>query len=136
LRRTGPRTAIEPQALGELVPVPFGGRDWLGPREYADGYAERGWASQSVSFSEAMVERQSLLNWLTSISTRKHRGLSEGDVRNLIQNVKEQNSSVSIGRIENMVKSKDPLFPRDEIRKIARAEGVEGQRGRPKKSAK
>jgi hypothetical protein len=135
LRRTGPRIAIKPQALADLVPVPFGGRDWLGPREYAEEYAERGWAFQSVSFSEAMVERQSLLNWLTSIS-RKPRGLSEGDVRNLIHNAKQQNSSVSIGRIENMVKSIDPIFPRDEIRKIARAEGVEGQRGRPKKSAK
>jgi hypothetical protein len=39
------------------------------PRLYADEYAEIGHAPQSVSFCEVMVNRQSLLGWLTTVST-------------------------------------------------------------------
>src|SRR5262249_9396239 len=42
LRQLGPRMRIEPETLRELAPVPSGGGDWLGPRRYADEYAERG----------------------------------------------------------------------------------------------
>jgi DNA-binding transcriptional LysR family regulator len=55
---------IGSDTLPDLIPVPFGGRDWLGPRLYADEYAEIGHAPQSVSFCEVMVDRQSLPGWL------------------------------------------------------------------------
>jgi hypothetical protein len=32
LHRTGRRVAIGSETLHDLIPVPFGGRDWLGPR--------------------------------------------------------------------------------------------------------
>jgi hypothetical protein len=34
-----------------------------------------------------------------------------------------------------LVQAKDPLFPRERIREIAREMGVEGRRGRPRKTA-
>jgi len=42
LRQTGHRIVIESETLHDLIPVPFGGRDWLGPRRYANEYAETG----------------------------------------------------------------------------------------------
>ena len=47
LRQTGHRIVIEAETLHDLKPVPFGGRDWLGPRRYADEYAEIGQAQQA-----------------------------------------------------------------------------------------
>jgi hypothetical protein len=44
LHKTGRRTVIGSGTLPDLIPVPFGGRDWLGPRLYADEYAEIGHA--------------------------------------------------------------------------------------------
>jgi hypothetical protein len=46
LRRTGRRTVIGSGTLPDLIPVPFGGRDWLGPRLYADEYANRARAAE------------------------------------------------------------------------------------------
>jgi hypothetical protein len=44
LRHLGPRMPIEPEKLRDLVPVPFGGGDWLGPRRYAEDCAAMGHA--------------------------------------------------------------------------------------------
>jgi hypothetical protein len=70
LRRTGHRITIGSDTLPDLIPVPFGGRDWLGPRLYADEYAEIGHAPQSVSFCDVRVERATLRKWLTTVSAK------------------------------------------------------------------
>jgi hypothetical protein len=114
--------------------VPFGGRDWLGPRRYADEYAEIGHAPHSVSFCGVMVERTSLLKWLTTASI-KAPGLREADVTELILSEKGKNPSVSIDKIVKLVQAKDPLFPRERIRQIAHKMRVEGKRGRPRKNS-
>jgi hypothetical protein len=134
LRQTGHRIALGSETLPDLIPVPFGGRDWLGPRRYADKYAEIGHAPQSVSFCGGMVERTSLLKWLT-IASIKAPGLREADVTKLVLSEKKKNPSVSIDKIVTMVQSKDSLFPRERIREIAREMGVAGRRGRPRKNS-
>jgi hypothetical protein len=134
LRQTGHRIVIESETLHDLKPVPFGGRDWLGPRRYADEYAEIGHAPHSVSFCDIRVERASLLNWLTTVST-KAPGLREADVTKLVLGEKEKNPFASIDQIVKTVRSKDPLFPRERIREIAREMRVEGRRGRPRKNS-
>ena len=134
VRQTGHRTAIGSETLHDLIPVPFGGRDWLGPRRYADEHAEIGHAPQSVSICGVMVERASLLKWLTTASI-KAPGLTEADVTELVLSEKDMNRSVSIDEIVKLVQSKDPLFPRERIREIAREMGVEGRRGRPRKNS-
>lgn len=110
LGQTGHRVAIEAETLHDLKPVPFGGRDLLGPRRYADEYAEIGHAQHSVSFCGVMVERASLIKWLTTASI-KAPGLSEADVTKLVLSEKETNPSASIDKIAKMVQSKDPLLP-------------------------
>jgi hypothetical protein len=134
VRQTGHRIAIGSETLHDLIPVPFGGRDWLGPRRYADEHAEIGHAPQSVSICGVMVERASLLKWLTTASI-KAPGLREADVTELVLSEKDMNRSVSIDEIVKLVQSKDPLFPRERIREIAREMGVEGRRGRPRKNS-
>jgi hypothetical protein len=134
LRQTGHRIAIGSETLHDLKPVPFGGRDWLGPRRYADEYAEIGHAPHSVSFCDVRVERASLLKWLTTMST-KAPGLREADVTKLVLGEKEKNPFASIDQIVKTVRSKDPLFPRDRIREIAREIGVKGRRGAPRKNS-
>ena len=134
LRQTGHRIAIGSETLHDLIPVPFGGRDWLGPRRYADEYAEIGHAPYSVSFCGVMVERTPLLKWLTTASI-KAPGLREADVTELVRGKKGKNLSVSIDKIVKLVQAKDPLFPRERIREIAREMGVEGRRGRPRKNS-
>jgi hypothetical protein len=129
LRQTGHRIVIESEALDDAAPVLFGGRDWLGPRRYAEEHAESGHAPQSVSFCDVRIERGSLLKWLSALATRAP-GLSEAEVRDLIRGEKTKDSSIGIGKIVQMVKSKDPLFPRDSVRKIARAMGIMGRRGK------
>jgi hypothetical protein len=128
------RIAIESETLHDLIPVPFGGRDWLGPRRYADEYAESGHAPQSVSFCGVMVERTSLLKWLTTTSI-KAPGLREADVTELILSEKGKNPFVSIDKIVKLVQAKGPLFPREQIRQIAHKMRVEGRRGRPRKNS-
>jgi len=134
LRQTGHRIVIEAETLHDLKPVPFGGRDWLGPRRYVDEYAEIGHAPHSVSFCGVMVERTSLLKWLTTASI-KAPGLREADETELILSEKGKNPSVSIDKIVKLVQSKDPLFPRERIREIAHEMRVEGRRGRPRKNS-
>jgi hypothetical protein len=134
LRQTRHRIAIGSETLHDLIPVPFGGRDWLGPRRYADEYAEIGHAPHSVSFCGVMVERTSLLKWLTTASI-KAPGLREADVTELVLSEKGKNPSVSIDKIVKLVQAKDPLFFRERIRQIAREMGVEGRRGRPRKNS-
>ena len=134
VHQTGHRIAIGSETLHDLIPVPFGGRDWLGPRRYADEYAECGHAPHSVSFCGVMVERTSLLKWLTSASI-KAPGLREADVTELVLSEKEKNPSVSIDKIVKLVQANDPLFSRAPIREIAREMGVEGRRGRPRKNS-
>ncbi len=134
LRQTGHRIVIGSERLLDLIPVPFGGRDWLGPRRYADEYAEIGHAPQSVSFCDVRVERATLLKWLTTVST-KVPGLREADVTQLVFGEKEKNPLTSIDQIVKTVRSKDPLFPRDRIREIAREVGVKGRRGAPRKNS-
>jgi len=134
LRQTGHRIAIGSETLHNLIPVPFGGRDWLGPRRYANDYAETGHAPHSVSFCGVMAERTSLLKWLTTASI-KAPGLRDAEVTELILSEKGKNPSVSIDKIVKLVQSKDPLFPRERIRQIAREMGVEGRRGRPRKNS-
>jgi hypothetical protein len=134
LRQLGPRMRIEPNTLRELASVPFGDHNWLGPRRYAEKYAEMGHAPQSVSFYEVMAERSSLLKWLGSRATQAPR-LSETAVRDLILSEKTKDSSLTICASEQLVKTKDPLFPRDTIREIARTVAVMGRRGRRRKSA-
>ena len=134
VRQTGHRIAIGSETLHDLIPVPFGGRDWLGPRRYADEHAEIGHAPHSVSICGVMVERTSLLKWLTTASI-KAPGLREADVTELVLSEKDMNRCVSIDEIVKLVQSKDPLFPRERIREIAREMGVEGRRGRPRKNS-
>ncbi len=134
VRQTGHRIAIGSETLHDLIPVPFGGRDWLGPRRYADEHAEIGHAPHSVSICGVMVERTSLLKWLTTASI-KAPGLREADVTELVLSEKDMNRSVSIDEIVKLVQSKDPLFPRERIRGIAREMSVEGRRGRPRKNS-
>jgi hypothetical protein len=134
VHQTGHRIAIRSETLHDLIPVPFGGRDWIGPRRYADDYAEIGHASHSVSFCGVMVERTSLLKWLTTASI-KAPGLREADITVLVISEKEKNPSVSIDKIVKLVQANDPLFPRERIREIAREMGVEGRRGRPRKNS-
>ena len=134
LRRTGHRIAIGSETLHDLIPVPFGGRDWLGPRRYADEYAEIGHAQHSVSFCGVMVERTPLLKWLTTASI-KAPGLREADVTKLVLSEKEKNPSVGIDKIVKLVQAKDPLFSRERIREIAHKMRVEGTRGRPRKNS-
>jgi hypothetical protein len=134
LRQTGHRIAIGSETLHDLIPVPFGGRDWLGPRRYADEYAEIGHAPYSVSFCGVMVERTPLLKWLTTASI-KAPGLRESDVTKLVLSEKEKNPSVGIDKIVKLVQAKDPLFPRERIREIAHKMRVEGTRGRPRKNS-
>jgi hypothetical protein len=119
LRQIGHRIAIGSETLHDLIPVSFGGRDWLGPRRYADEHAEIGHASQSVSICGVMVERTSLLKWLTTASI-KAPGLREADVTELVLSEKGMNPSVSIDEIVKSIQAKDPLFPRERIREIAR----------------
>ena len=133
LHRTGRRVVIGSETLHDLVPVPFEGRDWLGPRLYADEYAEIGHAPQSVSFCDVRAERASLPKWLTILSIKAPR-LSEADVTKLVLSEKG-NPSVSIDKIVNLVHAKDPLFPREQIREIARKFGLKGRRGRPRKNS-
>ena len=109
VHQTGHRIAIGSETLHDLIPVPFGGRDWLGPRRYADDYAEIGHASHSVSFCGVMVERTSLLKWLTTASI-KAPGLREADVTELVRGKKGKNLSVSIDKIVKLVQANDPLF--------------------------
>jgi hypothetical protein len=134
LRQTGHRIAIGSETLHDLIPVPFGGRDWLGPRRYADDYAEIGHAPHSVSFCGVMVERTSLLKWLTTMSS-KSPGLREADVKELVLSEKGKNPSVSIDKIVKLVQANDPLFSREQIRQIAHKMRVEGRRGRPRKNS-
>lgn len=134
LLHRGPRMAIGPDMLKDLAPVPYGARDWLGPRRYAENYAETGHAPQSVSFCGVMIERDSLLKWLRVVST-KIPGLSEEEVTSLIRGERVKNPEASIGQMEQLVKSRDPLFPRERVRQIARAMGIEGRRGRPGKNS-
>jgi hypothetical protein len=134
LRQKGPRIAIGSESLQDLVPVPFGGRDWLGPRRYVEEYAEVGHAPRSVSFCEVMVESASLLKLLTALSSKAPR-LREADVKKLALGEKEKNPSVSIQKVVETVRSKDPFFPREPIREIARKIGIEGRRGRPRKNS-
>jgi hypothetical protein len=135
LHQLAPCTLIEPSTLRDLSPVPLGGGDWLGPRRYADEYAETGHAPGSVSFCDVLIERKSLIKWLPILSVQAPR-LSEADVRELLIDEKAEKRLMTIGAAERCVKTKDPLFPRDSIRKIARGLGIEGRRGRPKNSAK
>jgi hypothetical protein len=134
LRQTSHRIVIGSEILPDLIPVPFGGRDWLGPRRYADEYAEIGHAPHSVSFCDVRVERQSLRKWLTTVSA-KGPGLREADVTKLVLGEKDKNPLTSIDQIVKTVRSKDPLFPRDRIREIAREMGVKGRRGAPRKNS-
>jgi hypothetical protein len=107
---------------------------WLGPRRYADEYAEVGHAPHSGSFCGVMVERTSLLKWLIAASI-KAPGLREADVTELVLSEKWKNPSVSIDKIVKLVQSKDALFPRERIRDIAREMSVKGRRGRPRKNS-
>jgi DNA-binding MarR family transcriptional regulator len=70
LRQTSHRIVIGSEILPDLIPVPFGGRDWLGPRRYADEYAEIGHAPHSVSFCDVRIERATLRKWLTTVSAK------------------------------------------------------------------
>jgi hypothetical protein len=134
LRRLGPRMPIEPETLRDLVPVPFGGRDWLGPRRYAEDYAEIGHAPQSVSFCHVAVDRISLLKWLSGVSMRVP-GLSEMDVTSLIRAERAKNPRAGVGQMEQLIKANDPLFPREMVRQLARKLGVKGRRGRKRKNS-
>jgi hypothetical protein len=66
---------------------------------------------------------------------RKAPALREADVTELILSEKEKNQFVSIDKIVKSIRSKDPLFPRERIREIAREMSVEGRRGRPRKNS-
>ena len=89
---------------------------------------------QSVRFYEVRIERTSLLRWSSTLST-KAAGLSEAEGRNLILGEKAKDPSIGIGTIEQMVKAKDPLFPRELVRGFAREIGIAGKRGRRRKNS-
>ena len=48
---------------------------------------------------------------------------------------KAQDASIGIGTIEQMVKAKDPLYPREAVRRLAREIGIAGKRGRRRKNS-
>jgi hypothetical protein len=81
----------------------------------ADEFAEIGHAPQSVSFCEVMVDRQSLLGWLTTVSTKAPQ-LREADVTKLVLAEKEKNGSVGIAKIVTLVQAKDPVGTKNLIR--------------------
>ena len=58
----------------------------------------------------------------------------EADVTKLVLGEKEKSPFASIDQIVKTVR-KDPLFPRDRIREIAREIGVKGRRGAPRKNS-
>lgn len=51
---------IDPATLGTMTLVIDGARDWLGPREFADEYPERGIALESVTYANIIVHKASL----------------------------------------------------------------------------
>jgi len=62
---------IDPGSLGNMTLVIDGARDWLGPREFADEYPERGIATGSVAYANVIVHLASLQRWVESISSVK-----------------------------------------------------------------
>jgi hypothetical protein len=64
------RIAIEPEVAATLSPVLNGPSDWLGKSEYADYFALDGNALHSVCFCNVLVERESLLRWLSKATPR------------------------------------------------------------------
>ena len=59
VHQTGHRIAIGSETLHDLIPVPFGGRDWLGPRRYANEYAETGGQRITPSAEDASANFRS-----------------------------------------------------------------------------
>jgi hypothetical protein len=65
---------------------------------------------------------------------RQGPGLSEAEVKNLSAR-KLKTQRFGIGTIEQMVKAKDPLYPREAVRRLAREIGIAGKRGRRRKNS-
>jgi hypothetical protein len=62
-------------------------------------------------------------------------GLSEVDVASVIRAERAKNPRAGVGQMEQLIKAKDPLFPQEMVRQIARKLGVEGRRGRKRKNS-
>lgn len=124
------RIAIEPEVAATLAPVLNGRSDWLGRSEYADNFALDGNAPHSVCFCDVLVERESLVRWLSNPSGKRLTAVQVEEI------LKRLPLSMAIDNAVTMVQEKDPGWPRDAIRKFARKVGIQGKRGRPpKKSA-
>lgn len=65
-----PLLKIEPGDLRDMTLVIDGAPDWIGPKQYADEYPERGLAAESVSYVGLAVQRDSLCRWLAELSNR------------------------------------------------------------------
>jgi hypothetical protein len=132
LEQAESRIEIEAPVAATLSPVLDGDSDWLGPSEYARTFELNGHAPGSVSFSRVVVDRKSLLSWL---SEHPKRTLSEREVEEKIRAAQRERTDLSIGEIVRKIRTEDPYWPRDQIAAIAKRNGVFGQRGRPKKFA-
>jgi hypothetical protein len=61
---------IEPDAFADQTLVIDGGRDWIGPATFADGFPERGQATDSVKIVGVTIHRESLRRWLNDLAGR------------------------------------------------------------------
>jgi hypothetical protein len=124
---------IEASVAATLSPVLDGDGDWLGPVEYALNFERNGHAPDSVRFSRVVVDRKSLLSWLSEPLTAV---LSGNDVAEMIRAAQRDTPGLGIDKIAPQIQKLDPYWTRDAIRKAAEESNIVGRRGRPKKSAK
>jgi len=68
LRRVSHLSKIDLESCAVLTPVIDGARDWLGPMQFADEYAEHGQSTESVTFVGVTVDRESLRCWLAELA--------------------------------------------------------------------
>jgi hypothetical protein len=127
------RIEIEPPDIATLLPVLDGKSDWLGPSEYALSFEQNGHAPDSVRFCRVVVDRKSLLNWLSEPVTPV---LSGSEVAEKILAAQRETPGLGIDKISPEIQKLDPYWNRDAIRKVAEQFKIVGRRGRPKKSAK
>jgi len=61
---------IGPEFLLDMTLVIDGARNWIGPRRFADEFPEQGQATESVTFVDVVVHRESLRRWLADLTGR------------------------------------------------------------------
>jgi hypothetical protein len=133
LEEADSRIEIEAPVAATLSPVLDGESDWLGPLEYALNFERDGHAPESVRFCRVVVDRKSLLNWLSEPSDAE---LSENQVAEMIRAAQRDTPGLGIDKIVPQIQKLDRYWTRDAIRMVAKNSDRVGRRGRPKKSAK